>query len=90
MKKINCWEYKKCGRQPGGPKVEELGPCPARLNFSRAGTNGGKAAGRCCWKVAGTFCEDKVQGTRAEKLGDCTLCDFFILVKSEEDTAFEL
>jgi len=27
--KLNCWEFKKCGRQPGGPKVAELGVCPA-------------------------------------------------------------
>jgi hypothetical protein len=23
--KINCWEFKKCGRQPGGHKEKELG-----------------------------------------------------------------
>jgi hypothetical protein len=28
-KKLNCWEVKKCGREPGGVKVKELGVCPA-------------------------------------------------------------
>ena len=29
MSLINCWEVKKCGREPGGAKVAELGVCPA-------------------------------------------------------------
>ncbi|MGE5174112.1 MAG: two-CW domain-containing protein, partial [Betaproteobacteria bacterium] len=29
MEKLNCWEHKKCGRQPGGHKVAELGVCPS-------------------------------------------------------------
>jgi len=31
MKNNNCWEYKKCGREPGGIKVHELGVCPATV-----------------------------------------------------------
>ena len=27
--KLNCWEVKKCGREPEGAKVAELGECPA-------------------------------------------------------------
>ena len=23
-RKLNCWEYKKCGRQPQGPHVKEV------------------------------------------------------------------
>ena len=26
--KLNCWEYKKCGRQPGGDRAKEMGICP--------------------------------------------------------------
>jgi len=29
MKKYNCWEFKKCGREPGGEKADRLGICPA-------------------------------------------------------------
>ena len=29
-KRINCWEYMKCERQPGGRNVEDHGECPAR------------------------------------------------------------
>ena len=28
-KKQNCWEYMKCGREPEGEKVAELGICRA-------------------------------------------------------------
>jgi hypothetical protein len=34
--------------------------------------------------VAGTFCEEKVQGTYAQKYGNCAICEFFIKVRYEE------
>lgn len=88
MTKTNCWDHKKCGRQPGGPKEKELGVCAAATNFTNDGKNGGRGAGRYCWKVAGTLCGGKVQGSFAEKMMNCSLCDFFKLVKSEEGPAF--
>lgn len=42
MDKINCWEYKKCRREPGGIKVHELGVCPATVEKRLDGTHGGK------------------------------------------------
>ena len=27
--RLNCWEVKKCGREPGGKSVATLGVCPA-------------------------------------------------------------
>jgi hypothetical protein len=29
MSKLNCWELKKCGREAGGAKSNEMGICPA-------------------------------------------------------------
>lgn len=29
MLKLNCWEFKKSGRQPGGGHISDLGVCPA-------------------------------------------------------------
>jgi len=89
MAKLNCWEAKKCGRQPGGAKEKELGVCKAAVNFSNEGKNGGKAAGRYCWKVAGTLCGGRVQGTFADKMANCVQCDFFKQVKTEEGAAFK-
>lgn len=85
---MNCWENKKCGRETGGSKTAELGVCPAAINFSNNGKNGGKSAGRFCWKVAGTLCGGKVQGSFADKMSNCTACDFFKLVKQEQGAAF--
>ncbi len=87
QKTQNCWEYMKCGREPGGAKVVELGICPASADDTFDGLNLGKNAGRMCWAVAGTFCAGKVQGTFAEKRDSCINCDFFKRVQEEEGTA---
>jgi len=89
-KKSNCWEFKKCGREPGGTKVKELGICPAALTSKHDGTNEGSNGGRICWRVAGTFCGGKVQGTSAQKLSNCAACDFYHLVKNEEEENFQV
>jgi hypothetical protein len=35
---------------------------------------------RYCWRIAGTFCDDDVQGTFAEKALTCSKCEFFLRV----------
>jgi hypothetical protein len=84
MATLNCWEFKNCGRQPGGAKVAELGVCPAANAVSLDGTNCGKNGGRACWAVTGSLCGGKVQGTYATKLGNCMQCEFYQLVQREE------
>ncbi len=64
---MNCWEFKKCGREAGGAKAQELGVCPAYPNH-----------GTHCARIAGTFCGGKVQGSFAMKLASCMQCDFFM------------
>jgi hypothetical protein len=86
--KLNCWEHKKCGRQPGGHKVKELGICPATVEQALSGVHGGKNAGRACWVVAGSLCGGKIQGTYAQKLSNCWRCDFMKRVKQEEEPTF--
>ncbi|MFQ5466236.1 MAG: two-CW domain-containing protein [Thermodesulfobacteriota bacterium] len=90
MKKPNCWELKKCGREPGGAKVEEFGICPAATDGTADGVNGGKNGGRVCWAVAGTFCGGKVQGSFAQKRLSCLSCDIFKRVRDEEKGEFKL
>ena len=82
--KVNCWEFRKCGREPGGDRVAELGVCPASTLQALDGAHGGKNAGRACWAVAGSFCGGAIQGTYAQKLRNCRACDFMIAVKKEE------
>jgi hypothetical protein len=79
----NCWEFKKCGRQPAGAKTAELGVCPASTAKKADGLNAGSNGGRICWALAGTFCGGKVQGTFAEKFSNCVDCDFYKLVHTE-------
>jgi hypothetical protein len=90
MIRPNCWEIKKCGREPGGAKVDELGVCPVATEKRLDGTHGGKNAGRVCWVVAGSMCGGKIQGTYAEKYMDCIKCDFYMKVKMEENAKFKM
>ena len=87
-KRLNCWEHKKCGREPGGARAAELGVCPAAADSAFDGFNLGANAGRICWLVAGTFCKDKVQGTYAEKRLSCRNCDFYKQIHTDEGTTY--
>jgi hypothetical protein len=89
MSKLNCWEYIRCGREPYGARVAELGVCPAAMERKADGFNGGKNAGRVCWAIANTLCGGKVQGSLVEKLTDCMECEFFKSVCEEEGFSFK-
>ncbi len=86
----NCWEFKKCGREPGGARAGELGICPAATCDRCDGVNGGSKGGRVCWAVAGTLCQGNVRGTFAQNRLACTQCDFLDLVEREMGPAFRL
>jgi hypothetical protein len=62
MGKINCWEHKNCGRQPGGHKSQELGICPVTRHQDCRRPRGGMW--QACW-VAGLLC-GKDPGTYAQ------------------------
>ena len=79
--KVNCWEFKKCRREPGGAHIRDLGICPATKEERLNGVHGGKNGGRSCWVLAGTLCKGKMQGTFAQKDRNC---DFYKSVKAEE------
>lgn len=79
MKK-NCWEYKECNMERG----RENGKCPAFLDARFDGVHGGICAGRACWVIEGTLCNDAVQGDFIEKYKECGLCAFYEYVKEEE------
>ena len=81
---LNCWEYQKCGREPNGNRVDELGICPAAIDTSFDGINRGRNGGRVCWAIAGTYCEGEIQGAFADKRDSCVKCHFFKMVNSED------
>jgi hypothetical protein len=92
MKKQNCWEMKKCGREPGGIKEDEFGTCPAAEEQNANGVHDGKNGGRCCWVVAGTLCNNgNAQGSYQKKFSvDCHKCEVYSAVKREEENGFRI
>lgn len=89
MKRKNCWEIMKCGREPNG-KNQELGVCLAAMPGEYDGMNNGKYGGRFCWNLAGSFCKGVIQGSIAVKLKNCQESDFYMLVNKEEGDKFIL
>ncbi|MGE5430339.1 MAG: two-CW domain-containing protein [Syntrophomonadaceae bacterium] len=83
-KKLNCWEFMKCGREPEDNMIPELGLCSAVTNQDANGINGGKNGGRICWAIAGSFCQKEIEGTFARKISSCMMCEFYDLVLKEE------
>jgi signal transduction histidine kinase len=70
--KIKCWEFHKCGVEKAEGAAEFR--CRAYPHY-----------GRICWVIAGTFCEKKVSGAVAQKLGDCRKCEFYQRVVLRKD-----
>lgn len=66
MEHITCWEFKRCGRQPGGALSQELGVCPAAALTQTE-----------CWLIAGTQCDGEVQRTVTEKFETCIICEYY-------------
>ncbi len=88
MRKLNCWEVKKCGRERPGADTGAI--CPVVLEIKLEGVHGGTRAGRACWVVAGTLCGGREQGTFASKYHNCEKCDFYNRVKLEEGPGYTL
>lgn len=84
LRRLNCWEYKNCGREPGGARGDDLGFCPAAVDQDADGLNFGTCGGRICWAISGTYCRGNVQGVFVSKITSCSTCDFFRLVEREE------
>ena len=83
LKKINCWEFMKCGREPGGLKVDEFGICPAATFEKSDGYLDGKNGGRGCAYITGTYCSGTIQGTKMDKSHNCRVCEFYLKLKWE-------
>jgi len=88
ISKLNCWEFKDCGRQPGGMHERDLGRCPVTEEKRLDGVHHGVTAGRACWVVAGTLCEGEMAGTFAQEIKKCEACDFYRKVCNEECSSF--
>lgn len=90
MAKLNCWEYKNCGREPGGKNVQQLGICPATQFEKLNGIHDGKNGGRACWIVSETLCKGEIQGSWGKKYKQCMECPFYKSVREQEAGKFRL
>ena len=83
--KMNCWEFKNCGREPFGRNVKELGVCPAATEGVLHGVHGGVNGGRACWALDNTKCkENPLDVDFVEKIKGCMECNFYQRVRREE------
>ncbi len=84
-KDLNCWEFKRCGREPGGENVILYGVCPAATDERADGIHNGKNGGRCCWVMAS---KNRLKGTFgccSGGLDECRECDFYKMVKRDTE-----
>ncbi len=89
MARLNCWEYTGCGHAKDNG-ANEGHSCPAAAETRLDGVHGGVNAGRACWVVLGTLCGGEVQTDLAKKYEMCGTCEFYRIVKREEETNLEL
>jgi hypothetical protein len=83
--KLNCWQFKNCGREKGGLLVEALGECPVPSAMKYDGMNDGVGAGRACWMVPDSGCQ-----ARHGQSHRCSQCEFYnrVVFEQEEQTLF--
>ena len=86
--KMNCWEFRMCGREVGGRNVEKMGVCLAVLDDKHNGINGGQNGGRYCWSAVGTMSGGKPEYCISQNIKDCHECHFYQLVKAQENKTF--
>ena len=87
---LNCWEFKQCGREPGGRKALEMGVCPAAVFKPADGYLGGVNGGRACCFIAGTYCDETLQGTYRDKSKNCWDCDFYRILRRRHGGSFSM
>jgi hypothetical protein len=82
-RKLNCWEYKNCGREKGGLMVGILGECPVVSAMHLDGCNSGRAGGRVCWTIKG--CNNRLARAGIGTVNGCHKCEFYRRVLHEEE-----
>ncbi len=87
--KLNCWEFKNCGREKGGLMVAVLGECPVPTYMKFDGLNEGLGAGRACWMAPRSPIKSETrQGNCSSR---CYRCDFYrrVVFEQEENACFK-
>lgn len=98
MKKMNCWEFNKCGREPDGENVAEFGVCPAATFELADGFCGGVNGGRVCSFISKLFYLDCNEARRLslkdvlidKKTTWCEGCGFYEVLYDESNGEFSM
>ncbi|MCW5203032.1 hypothetical protein VU12_08840 [Desulfobulbus sp. US4] len=86
---LNCWEFNKCGREPGGRNVLKDGVCSVAIEIGADSIHNGKNGGRCCWVITNPVFEgDSLHDFCLKKVRDCRECDFYLFVEKSEKLLF--
>ena len=86
-RKINCWEFQKCGREPGGKNIDKYGVCFVPVSIEYNGINDAKNEGRFCWSLRESACENIMRKCRVNEIKECRRCTFYIFIQ-ESDPLF--
>jgi hypothetical protein len=82
--KLNCWEFKKCGREPGGKNLSVFGVCSVPVTIGFDNVNNGKNGGRSCWIIRESACEEVMRKCCVQEIRECRQCDFYRFVNETE------
>ena len=83
-RRMNCWEFMKCGREISGKMAEKLGVCAAAVYPHADGINRGVNGGRICWALVGTYSCNVGKSSLTRKGVLCYDCEFHKMVLAEE------
>lgn len=84
MKKINCWEFMRCGKGPSGIGNNKSNICPILAETSANTLNGGVNGDRICWVIAETCCNGEMKCADFQRKDSCFSCEFRYKVTIEE------
>ena len=81
---LNCWEFKKCGREPNGKNVFWFGVCPAATEHRADGIHDGMNGGRCCWVIKASHRQLGMFECCSGESVECHTCDFYAMIKDSK------
>ncbi|MEW6054538.1 MAG: two-CW domain-containing protein [Nitrospirota bacterium] len=82
---MNCWEYKRCGKEHHDPEADAPAVCAAATDERFDRINHGTNGGRVCWLIRQIRAERK---KKSIAITHCCRCDFFRLVEKQEGLHF--
>lgn len=90
---LNCWEFRKCGRELSGKHSDKLGVCPVATFKGLDSLWGGINGGRVCYRISKAFDLDNDESRRLASIDDdvpidknthrCECCKFYEILGDE-------